>query len=1080
MSYCKLRGSGRIALLCAASCLVPANTGLLAQGVTTATVHGTVRTLDGSDPEGALVTVVNGSTGFGFESVVRRGRFVVHGLEVGGPYTISIRRTGYHTEQLEHVFLALGQRLELSFMMRVDAIPLDTLQVLSTTSTQSSADGGTGTRIADSLLHRLPSLNRNLYDFVRLVPQISTRTGFRTGFSGGGAGLRFNNYLINGVADREPYFNAVPEFGAGKSISLEAVKEYRVLLAPYDVRYGDFAGALVNTVTRAGTNRIEGSAFAYARNDRIGRRNGDRSIAPYEQLQYGMTLGGPLRRDRLHFFVAGELQHFTSPAPGPYLGQPTSAGTPVPNAAAVARFEDILRGKGLVAGSGGPVENRNPVANVFARLDFALPAWNSRAILWTNHAHFSTTGFSRSDSFPLSTYRAEQAAAKRGTSVQLQTALRRSGGGHNELIVSHSASTNETLPEVRQPIVRVPVPGTNGGRVTLIAGTHPTAQGMFTRSRAVHLIDNLTLPLGSNHLLTLGIAFEDFRIDKGGVANAFGAWAFSSLDSLDRGEAEHLEVAWDLVGSVPISGTHYAAYAGNRWRAGDGLIVNLGVRAELLAIEGRAPYNPAVDSIFGRRTNARPPRPLHWSPRLGFTWDMGGGRDRLRGGAGIFTGRPPLAWIHAAREHYGNGVGRLVCGTVGTGPPPAFAPDYRTPPASCATGSVAETVPRGDVDLLDRRLQMSRRLRANLAWDRRLPWDVVATGEVFVTRNLADHLFVNVNLEGPQAVDRHGRTLYGSIDTSGVATPALRWHEPQIGVIDLVNTSRGYSYQVSARLEKPFLDGFAATASYTWSRVRDVSTPVRTGLRGIVNWSERMMFGRHDDLRPGISLNDVPHRIVLAGNYRAPWHGWSTDISFFYVGESGSPFTYRTSGSGRRGDLNADGSSGNDPVYVPRSAHDTSEIRFSHIPLEANADHSAAGQAAYARAQQEAFDRFIESTPCLRRQRGRIMERNSCREPWAHTTVASVRQAIPLGARALEAELQIFNLLNLLNRGWGLQRVAPGRYQVADPALLEHVGQTGGPPEVAQPVFRFNPAAPRWTTLPESAFQLQLAVRYRF
>jgi hypothetical protein len=163
----------------------------------------------------------------------------------------------------------------------------------------------------------------------------------------------------------------------------------------------------------------------------------------------------------------------------------------------------------------------------------------------------------------------------------------------------------------------------------------------------------------------------------------------------------------------------------------------------------------------------------------------------------------------------------------------------------------------------------------------------------------------------------------------------------------------------------------------------------------------------------------------------------------------------------RRGDLNADGTNANDPIYVPRSAFDTSEIRFDAsdgtVPT-----------------QQAAFERFIERTACLEHQRGRILERNSCREPWSTTTIASVRQSIPVGRRTLDVELDVFNLLNLLRRSWGLRReVSPG--------LLEHVGQTAGPVQTSRSVFRFDTTAPRWTTAAvESAFQLQLALRYGF
>jgi hypothetical protein len=213
---------------------------------------------------------------------------------------------------------------------------------------------------------------------------------------------------------------------------------------------------------------------------------------------------------------------------------------------------------------------------------------------------------------------------------------------------------------------------------------------------------------------------------------------------------------------------------------------------------------------------------------------------------------------------------------------------------------------------------------------------------------------------------------------------------------------------------------------------------------------------------------------VGAITYTAPWRRWTTDLTLFYVGESGSPFTYRTRGAGGRGDLNADGSNANDPIYIPRSALDTTEIQFSGRSDSVGADNSIAAQSARVRAQQDAFEGAIERTACLRRRRGRILERNGCREPWSHTTIASVRQGVPIGRRTVEAELQLFNVLNLLNGEWG-------RYRVADPSLLEHVGQVTSPAPLAQPLIRFDMTRPAWTTLTtESAFQLQLAMRYRF
>jgi hypothetical protein len=316
--------------------------------------------------------------------------------------------------------------------------------------------------------------------------------------------------------------------------------------------------------------------------------------------------------------------------------------------------------------------------------------------------------------------------------------------------------------------------------------------------------------------------------------------------------------------------------------------------------------------------------------------------------------------------------------------------------------------------------------------------------------------------------------LYGTVAATGVNEPALR-SKRFSEVIDLRNTSRNHSYQLSTRLERRFERGIAANFSYTYSRTRDVQSPSRVNVGGLAIWADaRDVAGRHDDMTQGISLNDLPHRVVAAVTYTAPWRRAPTDLTLFYVGETGGPFTYRARGAGGRGDLNADGSNTNDPIYVPRNALDTTEIRFSGRSDAPSDDNSPLAQAARERAQQDAFETLIERSPCLRDQRGRILERNSCREPWSHTTIASVRQGIPIARRTVEAELQAFNLLNLMNGAWG-------RYRIANPQLLEHVGQTTSPATLAQPVFRFDATRPEWTTLkPASAFQLQLAMRYRF
>jgi hypothetical protein len=1052
------------------------------QGIATTAIRGTVRSEDGSNLNGSSVRIFNAATGVVSRTQARQGRFFIQGLEVGGPYVVEVREIGFVPQRTSPLLLTLGEPLDIEVTMRRVATTLDTVLVTTRESGPlAHGGGGTVTTIPDALLHRLPTLDRNVFDFIRLAPQVSTKVGTqRIGLSAAGANLRFNNFLINGADERAVNGNVSTGINGGKSIPIAAVKEYQVLVAPYDVRYGDFAGALVNTVTQSGTNSIHGSAFGYWRNDRLARRGELASSEPYDRLQTGFSLGGPIVRDRVHFFIAPEFQRLTSPAPGPYIGQPSSTlGQPRVNEADVVRLEEIMRGYGLSSGSAGSVTNTSALRNLFARIDVSFPQRNSRLIAFTSYAGSENSQFTRAarDTFYMSSYKYSTSPALRLTSVQFHSDLPRTSGGHNELIVSHVADGQNFLVDVRQPIVRVLVPAIDGGLITLISGTAEQVQGRFSRNRSISVKDELSFPLGVSHMFVLGLQAEHFRVQRGGVAGGYGAWTFSSLDMLEQGVAERYELRKDFGSAgAPLKGGQYAAYLGHEWRAGERLAITTGIRADRLTFSSHAPLNALVDSLFKRRTDELPRPRVHWSPRLGFTYDIPApGGDQLRGGIGVFTGRPPRAWIAPAVTSYGVGTGVVRCGRLSSdaGLPPEFVPDYRSAPSSCRTGPSQQTAPPGDVDLLDRNLRMAQTQRASLAYDRRLGSGVTLTGEALVSRYVSDFIFVNLNLKGPQSTDTFGRVLYGTIGSNGVAAPATRSGFSE--VIDLRNTSKNYSYQLMTRAEKRFAGGMAASASYTYSRVRDVQSPSRVNITGIALWADaRPVSGRHDDLATGTSLNDLPHRVVAAVTYTAPWHPRTTDFSFYYVGESGSPFTYLASGASRRGDLNADGSNANDPIYVPRDAFDINQIAFSGCSDAAGADNTPAAQAERVRIQQGAFESFIQRAACLRRQRGSIVERNSCREPWSHTTIAGVRQALPFGGRGIEVELDVFNVLNLLSSRWG-------RYEVAAPGLLEHVGQTTGAAGAAQPVFRFDTARPEWTTLEtESGFQLQLGLRYRF
>src|SRR5688500_3288919 len=356
-----------------------------AQGVTTGAVSGRVTDETGAPIQGASIAVVNTATGAASRAVaLRDGRYLVQGLEVGGPSSVTARHCGDDGQMRGEPMLFLSQKLTVDLRLARQTLILGAIAVTSETDPSMSSDRtGAATVISDSALRRLPSLNRTFTDFVILSPEVSNAG---PGLSGAGVNNRVNNIQIDGASENDLFgLGDTGQPGGqarGKSIGLESVREYQVLLAPYDVRQGNFGGVLVNAVTRGGTNELHGSAFFTSRSEGLARNVDFVRDQEYRQTQFGFSVGGPIVRDRIHFFVAPEFQRRFEPARGPYLGQ-TSPGFPT-TGDEIDRFRAALSGFGIDAGSAGPARNANPLRNIFARIDVA-PSVNTRLVLRHNY-----------------------------------------------------------------------------------------------------------------------------------------------------------------------------------------------------------------------------------------------------------------------------------------------------------------------------------------------------------------------------------------------------------------------------------------------------------------------------------------------------------------------------------------------------------------------------------------------------------------------------------------------------------------------------------------------------------------------
>jgi hypothetical protein len=1046
-----------------------------AQGVTTAAVSGRVMDDSGAAIVGASISVVNMATGAASRAMsTRDGRYLVQGLEVGGPYSVTARHPGFVPQMRDGQMLTLSQNLTLDFRLQRQTFILSTVTVTSEADPIMSSDRtGAATIISDSALRRLPSLNRTFTDFVILSPEVSDAG---PGLSGGGVNNRLNNIQIDGASENDLFgLGDTGQPGGqarGKSIGLGAVREYQVLLAPFDVRQGNFGGVLVNAVTRSGTNEMHGSAFFSSRSEGLARNVDYVRDQEYRQTQFGFSVGGPIMRDRVHFFVAPEFQRRFEPAVGPYVGQ-TSQQFPAATAD-VDRFRSLLGGYGIDAGSAGPARNANPLQNIFARVDMA-PSVNNRLVLRHNYGHAEDDVLARDPSLIRLTSNAHAFTSVKGSTVaQLFTSFE-SGAG-NELIVGYNRIRDRRHAAVRAPQVQVNVPSVTGGTVRLRAGAENSSQGTEVDQDVIEITDNFTVPVG-RHRVTAGTKNEFYRIRNLFAQNSYGVWEFSSLDSLASGTASRYQAGVGLGGPIDarFDAGQLAVYVQDRWQASDRFVLTGGIRLDVPFVFDKPEENPSVLATYGRRTDRVPSGNVQWSPRIGFNWDRGGDRrEQLRGGVGVFVGRPAFVWIGNAFQNAGTGLAQLTC--VATGAVPRFTTETAAAaPGACANGATAART--GDIALLSENLRFPQFARASVAYDRRIGNAWVASLEAMYTRAMSTFFYTNRALAGPQGVDRNGRVVYGTIAPTGVSSPALVGERRN--VIDVQNASKDYSYSVTAALNRRFTNWFEAHASYTYEQARDIQS--LTSSVATSNWRfGRAIAGDQYSQNLDRSRFELPHRVVAYGTFS---FSTRTDASIIYLGRSGSNYDFVYGGSGGVGDLNADGAQGNDLIYIPADVARDSEIRFSGFSPIPGADNSPAAQAQRIAEQRSALERFITSTDCLTRQRGRIMTRNSCRSPWTNTVNLSIRQALPaVRGQSFSVQLDVFNFLNLLNGDWGQQPLPPGGG--GSVPLLTHVGQTTGALTGAngsQGVFTFDPGTEKYDRRHVgSAYQMQLGVRYDF
>ncbi len=1055
----------------AAAMLLAIATGASAQ--TTGSIGGRVTDGGGSPIEGAQVQVLNRGTG-GSRGVQTSsdGRFNVLGLQPGSGYAVTVRRIGFAPVTKPDQAVTLGQATRVDVQLTQQATTLSQVTVSAEIDPViTSSKTGVGTTLGDSAMRRLPTLNRNFTDFVALTPQVSMGG---PGMSGGGANNRYNNIQIDGSNETDLFglgSSGQPGGQAGgKSIGVESVKQYQVLLSPYDVSYGNFAGLLVNAVTKSGTNKTFGSAYWYFRDQQMERQLP--YVTKFRQTQTGFSLGGPIIKDRIHFFTNFEVQGQAQPASGPYLGGPFSN---IPSAADAARLASIAASYNLPPTDGGPRQNTNPLTNSFIRLDIQKLPFNSTLTLRNNYAHSQQDNFSRSltsTSFKMLDNGYTMKSDKSAWVAQLRSAF--GARGYNELSVGYTKIRDKRalfVPGTPQYAVK----GSSG--ITMLGGSENSSQLNELDQDIVEVNDQLSMPIGLKHVVSIGTQNSFYLVRNAFGQNIFGNWTFNSLDEFQAGKASSYLVS--APGDGKDGQVHFrqhmnAFFIQDVWQATNRLAITYGVRSDVSVFDKKPPLNPLVESAYGINTSEIPSGNTVISPRVGFNWDLtGDGKNQLRGGWGYFTGRPAFVWMSNSFQNSGvTGFSQLTCNTTANPAPTFSLGTIASPPLACASGTTpAPLSTTGEIDYIGKDVKFPTSSRASFGYDRAIGDGWVATVEGMYTKGLNAWYYKNEALTGLQGYDRHGRAMYGT----QIGSPVYKG--TRSAVITVSNYSKDYSYQYTAGLTRKYRGNFEGSLFYTYSQAFDVMNLTSSTALSQYKFGQPLGAVVQGDINAqklGHSVFEQPHRIVAAGSYTFPKTG--TTFSGTYRGESGQRFHYAVSGGS--GDLNADGQV-NDLMYIPSNVRDSNEVIFVATSTATIAE------------QQDAFEAFVNNHKCLRDQKGKIMERNSCLEPFHHMINVSIRQNLgTLGlASALNApainnltlQLDIFNLANLLNKNWGAQDFvgsgtmdAPLVYNSKETGSM--LGATG-----ARAKFTFNPTyfyASRQNF--SSIYQMQMSLKYTF
>ncbi len=1001
---------------------------------TSANLSGTITDGKGGAVNSATISLRHTPTGtVSTTKSNNKGLYNIPNLKTGGPYTLTITSASFKSQTFENLSLNLGNNTPIDIQLNVDQKELNTVIVKSTSSKPIG-----GTTIDKSKLNMLPTIGRSLNDFTRLTPQ-SNNNSF------GGSNFRYNNLTIDGAINNDAigFSNSIGgTSGGGQSgaagagtrtnpYSLDAIQEVQVQLAPYDVKLGNFTGGSVNAVTKSGTNTLHGSAYVFYRNQALVGKSADglksKIGSDFHENQLGASLGGALIKDKAFFFV--NYEQTSKQEPTFYnAGDPGAAITLVE---ADAIKNNLATKYGYDAGTYGKYKIFTNSDKLFTRFDFNLSK-NSGLMVRAIYTNGIANNLERSSTnFQFSSTDFTQHTQNINIVSELKTKI--NDNVSNKLNVSYiNVHEYRDFPGTLAPFIDIA-----GGRIW--AGTWREASIYNMKQKTFEISDNVTVTKGINKF-TFGTHNEFYNINYGFINSWNGRWEYSGgVNSFLADQPSRIRGAFVTSAPGVIDKTKndrnyiydnppnaynvslLSAYAqdeiafSKRFKIAAGLRVDYsGVGSqpnldEALAGSNSKNYvsaNPTYSNTSFDQLNNKWLGKATVSPRLGFNYDVNGNQSVvIRGGAGVFVGRMPFAWLGYAYTLAGNYYGNIDWNNItgGTKVPLAINPQGLKDTVN-TYGGPSRSATR-ELDVIDNNFKLPKILRTSIATDFKFGNGYKATFDVLYTKTLQDVKFQQINLKDSVAYFSTGPTQ-SPVYVGG------KYNTAYSNVFFLTNTKEGYRYNITGQISKTSNNvnlGGQAKLNYNWSAAYTygVSKDVSNGIRN--------SFQSNYELNPTISSNSSPlaasnfdlrHRVVALFGSSFIWNKMNTtSVAFFYSAQSGNPYSlvYQSAPFGN---------GSNAPLpYIPKNQAD--------INL---ADYTLNGSTYTAAQQWQDLDKLISGDFYLSTKRGQYAERNGMRTPWNKQLDMKIMHEFKLSKtknHSLQISLDLFNVANLLSNTWG-------------------------------------------------------------